>query len=113
LEVELVLAALLDGHGEHDPEVARGARDRGAELLVDEDPGALALEPRVERLPKAREDDPLRLLDPCDILGRRLTRDAEQLRLERPSMVEREQVDRLRAAHLSSRASVSRSAPIV
>src|SRR5262249_32249553 len=39
LEVELVAAALLDGHRERETALARTAGDAGAELLVDEEAG--------------------------------------------------------------------------
>ena len=63
LEVELVLAALLDGHRELSAERGRGPRDVRPELLVDEDPGAGERQPVGERLPEAVEDDALGLRD--------------------------------------------------
>src|ERR687891_79874 len=102
LEVELVLPALLDGHGQDQPGRLRVPRGVGAELLVDEHACGLAWNALVERPLRALVDHVLRVRDACGLLGVRLTGHTEELLLERASVVEREDVERLVVAERHS-----------
>jgi hypothetical protein len=83
LEVELVLAGLLDRHREAEAMLARLLRDVAAELLVHEDAGGRGVEAALDRLRHALEDQPLGVRDLVGLLGRRVAFDPEHLLLER------------------------------
>src|SRR5919198_1457919 len=72
----------------------RVAEDRGAELLVDEDTGARLRHVTSDGGEEAVVDDRLGRRDPLRLLGGERARPAEQARLERPAVVERENVER-------------------
>jgi hypothetical protein len=59
LEVELVLAGLLDRHREDEALLLRALRDVGAELLVDEHAGRVRVDAALHRAFHALEDQPL------------------------------------------------------
>ena len=88
LEVELVLAALLDGHGEPESALPGLPRHRPAELLVDQGAGQRGVGAVVGRLEQPLEDQVLGVGDPLDVLGRRVALQAKPLLLERPPVVE-------------------------
>src|SRR5262249_43249094 len=84
LEVELVLARLLDRHREHVPARLRVARDAGPVLRVDEHARALLRRAGRDRLLEALPDQGLRIGHPRRV--------ADHL-LERAPVVEREDVE--------------------
>ena len=92
LEVELVLAGLLDRHGEQQALRFRLPNHIGAELFVDQDPCSILRGALVERLEEPLEDQTLGIDDRVGLLRARVPLDAEHLLLERASMVEREDV---------------------
>src|SRR6185503_9318473 len=94
LEVELLLSALLYRHREPEPRGLPVARDVGPELLVHQDAGGLRIDALVQGPFRALVDHALGVGDPGRLLLVRLPRDAEELLLERPSMVERQDVQR-------------------
>src|SRR5262249_4004910 len=94
LEVELLLAALLDRHREDHSKVVCGVGNSGAELLVDENPRALARHLLgIARGAEPLEDQRLRILDTSDVLGCRRACDSQQVLLEGPTVIEGEEVD--------------------
>ncbi len=96
LEVELVLPALLHRHRELDAALVRVAGDVGAELLVHQHPHRLAdrlLGGPVGGGERPLVDHGLRIGDALSLLGRGVARDPEELLLERPAMIEREDVE--------------------
>src|SRR6202044_732010 len=84
---------LLDRHGQLEPVLARALWDVGAELLVYQNAGGAGLRALVDRLQHALEDQSLGVGDPLGLLGRRISADPEHVLLERPSMVERKDVE--------------------
>ena len=92
LEVELVLAGLLDRHRQLEAVLARLLGDVRAELLVDEHAGGARLRALVDGFEHALEDQVLGVGDLLRLLGSRVALDPEHLLLERPPMVEREDV---------------------
>src|SRR5437899_307911 len=94
LEVELVLPALLRRRGGEKATRPRVAEDRGAELFVDEDSGARLRHATSDRGEEALVDDRLRRRDPRRLLGGERPLPAEETRLERPAVVEGEDVER-------------------
>ena len=92
LEVELVLAGLLDRHRQLQPVGPGALGNVGAELLVDEDSGGAGLGAAPDGLEHALEDQPLGVGDRLGLLGRRVALDTEHLLLERAAVVEREDV---------------------
>ena len=90
LEVELVLAALLDWHGEPEAALAGLPGHRAAELLVHERSGERRVRAVLGSVQQALEDQVLGVRDPLDVLGRRVALQAEPLLLERPAVVERQ-----------------------
>src|SRR5581483_1849512 len=95
LEVELILPTLLDRHRERHPVRLGLARDVGSELLVDESPGRFTRHALVERVQQSLEDHRLGVGDACRLLGGGLTGHPEELLLERPTVIERQDVERL------------------
>src|SRR5262249_3481769 len=95
LEVELVLSGALDRHREVEALLLPGSRDVRAELLVHEEAGRVFGRAALDRLAEALVDHHLRVADPLGLLRRGLARDAEELLLDGPSVVEREDVERL------------------
>src|SRR3954451_17494402 len=94
LEVELVLPALLDRHRELEPVVLGGLGNPGglAELLVDECAGHGRVGPALQRGFEALVDEMLAVRDRLRLLGRGVSLDPEPLLLERPAVVERQDV---------------------
>ena len=82
LEVELLLAALLDRHGELDAPRLRLFRDpgRARELLVDEHARHRGIRAAFQRRLDALEDQVLRVGDALEIRRRRVALEAEALR---------------------------------
>ena len=95
LEVELVLAGLLDRHREQQAALLGLVRDAlgRAELLVHEAAGGVRVHALLGRLQQPLEDQVLRVRDRVGLLGRRVALDPEHLLLERPAVVEREDVE--------------------
>src|SRR5581483_5956251 len=91
LEVELVLARLLDGHRELVAPRLRFARDARAVLPVYEHPRVLLRRTELHRVLEPFPDQRLRPRHPLDV--------ADHL-LERPTMVEREDVETIVVAQL-------------
>ena len=108
LEVELVLTALLRRGGGEEATRPRVAEDRGAELLVDEDARARLRHATRDGGKEAVVDDRLGRRDPRRLLGGEHALPAEQARLERPAVVEREDVERLVEPEVGHEASVRR-----
>ena len=92
LEVELVLTALLGGHGEDQLLFLRLAEDVAPELLVDEDPGCVAGGTGVQSRAEALVDQSLRVRDRLGLLRGGISGYAEHLLLERAAVVERQDV---------------------
>src|SRR5262245_14624783 len=92
LEVELILPALLHRHREAEPHGLRVARDAGSELLVHEHPSRRRVNALVQRAARPLEDDALGVCDLAGLVLVRLALDAEELLLERPSVIERQDV---------------------
>ena len=95
LEVELLLPALLDRHRQPEPRGLRVAGDVGPELLVDQDAGGLRFDALVQGPFRALVDHALGIGDPRGLLLVRLPGHTEELLLERTSMIERQDVERL------------------
>ena len=94
LELELGLAGSLGRHRQDVATRLRLSRDGGAELLVDEDAGAIARGATTDRLLEAFEDESLRVADAgTHLIGDRRGR-VEEVLLERSTVIEREQVQR-------------------
>ena len=95
LEVELVLAGLLDRHREQQAVLLGLLGDalRGAELLVDQAAGRVRVDALLGRLQEPLEDQMLRVGDLLGLLGRRLALDSEHLLLERAAVVEGQDVE--------------------
>ena len=95
LEVELVLARLLDRHREQQAALLRllGHALGGAELLVDEAAGGVRVHALLGRLEEPLEDQMLRVGDLLGLLGGRVALDSEHLLLERAAVIEREDVE--------------------
>jgi hypothetical protein len=93
LEVELVLAALLDRHRELEALRLRLARDVAAELLVHEHAERAVVGAAIGRERHALVDQLLGVGDRGGLLGRRITLDPEHLLLEGAAVVEREDVE--------------------
>src|SRR6185437_3055398 len=89
LEVELVLPALLDGHGELEAACLGLGGDvgRGAELLVHQRTGDAGLRAALQRVQKPLENNVLAVRDALDVLGCGVARQAEPLLLEGAAMV--------------------------
>ena len=118
LEIELVAPARLGGHGEHDPHLLGAPRHRCAELLVDENAGAVAQLPRRMGVEEPLEDQRLGVRNPGRLLARRDSHDAEQLLLERAAVVERKHVEisvvaQHRGGSFSARAAQARRTLVV
>jgi hypothetical protein len=90
LEVELVLAGLLDRHGQLEAAALRLLRDAAAELLVDQGPRDARVGAGVGGLEQALVDQVLCVGDRLGLLLVRLALDPEPLLLERPAVVERQ-----------------------
>ena len=93
LEVELLLAALLDRLGELEAVLPGELGDVRAELLVDEHPGRFGVYAALDGDLHALEDQLLGVGDRLGLLGRRIALDAEHLLLERAPVVEGEDVE--------------------
>ena len=95
LEVELVLARLLDRHREQQPVLfgLLGDARRRAELLVDEAAGGVRIHALLRRLQEPFEDQALRVGDLLGLLRRRIALDSEHLLLEGPAVIERQDVE--------------------
>jgi hypothetical protein len=93
LEVELVAPAHFGGHGEQDSELLGSPRHRGAELLVDENAGAVPESSCRQRFEEPLEDQRLGVRDSFRLRACRGSRDAEELLLKRAPVVEREHVE--------------------
>ena len=92
VEVELVLAGLLDRHRQLQPVLASLLGDVGAELLIDQHAGGAGLRALLDRLQHPLEDQPLGVGDRLGLLIGRIALDPEHLLLERPTMVEGQDV---------------------
>jgi hypothetical protein len=92
LEVELVLAALLDRHRELEALLLRPLGDPVAELLVDEHAGRRGVEPALHRQLHALEDQLLGVRDRRRLLLRRVALDPEHLLLEGATVIEGQDV---------------------
>jgi hypothetical protein len=95
LEVELVLARLLDRHREQQAALLGLAGDvlGRAELLVHQHAGHAGVDAGLDRPEHALEDQVLGVGDRLGLLGAGVALDAEHLLLERPPVVEREDVE--------------------
>jgi hypothetical protein len=82
LEVELVLAALLDGHGEDDALLLRAPSQVRAELLVDQHAGRVSRSALVETPEESLEDDRLCIRDALSVFRAGCALDAQHLLLE-------------------------------
>jgi hypothetical protein len=108
LEVELVLAALLRAGRGDETALARILENCGAELLVDEDPGAvLGYATRHRRL-EAVVDHLLGLGDLRRLFGAERSRPAEHALLERPAVIEGQDVEGFGVAQAHERTSLRR-----
>ena len=92
LEVELVLAGLLDRHRERQTRLTGTLGDVRAELLVDQDSRRARLGAALHGLEHALEDQALGVGDRLGLLRRRVTLDPEHLLLEGAAVVERQDV---------------------
>jgi hypothetical protein len=92
LEVELRLAALLSRARRRVPLRRRVAQDCGSELLVHQDPGPVLGYTGRDGGPEAVVNHPLGVGDLCRLLGGQRLFPAEHLGLERPPMVEGQDV---------------------
>jgi hypothetical protein len=92
LEVELVLARLLDGHRQRQAVLGRELRDVRAELLVDQHAGGARVDAALDRLLHALEDQLLGVRDRLGLFLGRIALDPEHLLLERASMIEGQDV---------------------
>jgi hypothetical protein len=90
LEVELVLAGLLDRHRQLEAGLLRLPRDAHglAELLVDEHARRVLVEPLLGGRLHALPDQVLGVRDRLGLLVARVALDPEHLLLERPAVVE-------------------------
>src|SRR5262249_27528984 len=93
LEVELILTRFLDRHRQLEAMLASLLGDPAAELLVDQHPGGAGLGPAPDGPEHPLEDQVLGVGDPLGLLGRGIALHPEHLLLERPAMVEREDVE--------------------
>jgi hypothetical protein len=93
LEVELLLAGLLDRHREHEALLVRALRDVGAELLVDEHAGCRRIDPALDGELHPLEDQTLGVGDRLGLLVGGISLDPEHLLLERPAVVEGQDVE--------------------
>src|SRR4051794_21172219 len=93
LEVELLLAGLLDRLGELEAVLARELRDVGAELLVDEHAGGVGVHTALDRDLHAFIDQLLGVADRVGLLRGGVALDPEHLLLEGAPVVEREDVE--------------------
>ena len=93
LEVELVLAGLLGRHRQREALLGRQLGDVGAELLVDQHAGRGGVEAALDGLLHALVDQLLGVGDRLGLLGRRVALDPEHLLLERPPVVEGQDVE--------------------
>ncbi len=90
LEIELLLPALLDRHGELEAAILRLTRDVATELLVDKNALDALLEATLRGCLHALVDEVLGVLDRLRLLGIGIALDPEHLLLEGPAMVERQ-----------------------
>src|SRR5439155_10352743 len=99
LEVELLLPALLGGTGERVAVGRRVAEDGSTELLVHEDAGLVLGDASGDGGPEAVVDHLLGDGDLRRLLGAQRALPAEHLRLERPTVVEGQDIPRMVEAH--------------
>ena len=92
LELELVDARLLGRHREREPALLGLLGDRAAELLVDQHARRLGIETGRDGLLDAFIDQLLRVGDRGGFVGRGVALDPEHLLLERPSVIEGQDV---------------------
>src|SRR5579863_1580523 len=95
LKFELVLSALFRGAGGNDPVGGRVAENGRTKLLVDKDAGLVLLDAGCQRRFEPVIDD---LFGAGDLRGLHIAQmrlPAEQLALERATMVERQEVKRV------------------
>src|SRR6266849_2450843 len=107
LEVELVLPALLGGTSEHVALRRRIAKDGSTELLIHEDARLVLGYAGGDGGPETVVDHLLGGGDLRGLLGAQRALPAEHLRLERPAVVERQEIQRLVEAHGRHRAFLS------
>ena len=93
LEVELLLAGLLDRLGELEPVLAGERRDVGAELLVDENARRVGVDAALDGDLHALVDQLLGVADRVGLLRGRVALDPEHLLLEGAPVVEGEDVE--------------------
>ena len=110
LEVELVLARLLDWHGELEASLLGLRGERAAELLVHQAADRLCGRTLLGGLDQAFVDQPLCVRDGARLLLARVALDPEHLLLERAAVVEREDEE---LAAVVPESHLSRHLPVV